>query len=112
MGIYKERIPCKDGVDVSCNFIEVSIDYDLGDISWATYETKARGYYLRVTPVVVTDRSVGFQAFTGVITLLNEVKRQSKKGEAEAIRIMEAGKKQELIEYVTNKHGIELIKEA
>ena len=62
--------------------------------------------------MVVTGISVGFEAFTGVRTLLNEVKRQSKKGEAEAIRIMEAGKKQELIEYVTSKHGIELIKEA
>ena len=112
MSIYKERIPCKDGVDVQCNFIEVRIDYDLGGVSWATYEPKARGYYLSVTPVVVSDISVSFEAFTGVRTLLNEVKRQSKKGEAEAIRIMNAGKKQELIEYVTNKHGIEIIKEA
>lgn len=105
--IYQERIPCNDGTDVRCNVLEVRIYYDLGGINYATYEPKKRGYYASVTPLVVSDCCTSFQGFTGVSMLLNEVSRQSKKGEQEAIKLMEQNK-QMLIDYVCNKHGITL----
>lgn len=105
MGIYEEKIPCTNGKDVECNFLKVRIYYDLGGISWATYEPKKRGYYLSVTPVVVNGCSVSFMGFTGVCKLLNEVGRQSKKGEEQAKKLMQE-QKQKLIDYVCNEHGI------
>jgi hypothetical protein len=105
--IYQERIPCNDGKDVKCNVLEVRIYYDLGGYNYGTGEPKPRGYYLSVTPLVVSEHCTSFQGFTGAYIPLNQVSRQSKKGEAEAIKLMEQNK-QQLIDYVCQKHGITL----
>ena len=107
MTVFSKRIPCNDGRDVSCNVLEVRVFYDLGGINYATYEPKPRGYYLSVTPLVVDKFSVSFQGFTGLHMLLNKVNRQSKKGEAEALRLMEQNEKM-LIDEVCKRHGITL----
>ena len=105
--IYRDRIPCNDGKDVRCNVLEVRIYYDLGGYNYATGEPKPRGYYLSVTPLVVSGYCTSYQGFTGAYMPLNQVSRQSKKGEQEAIKLMEQNK-QTLIDYVCNKHGITL----
>ena len=106
-GVFSKRIPCTNGVDVRCNVLEVRVFYDLGGISWATYEPKPRGYYLSVSPLCVSGNMVSYQGFSGTRMLLNEVKRQSKKGEEEALRLMKE-KEQMLIEHVCKEHGIKI----
>lgn len=105
MNIYKERISCTNGRDVACNVLEVSIYYDIGGYNYFTSTPKKRGYYLSVNPLVVTDNLVSYEGFSGTNVLLNEVKRQSKKGEEEALKLLPQFK-QKLIDYICNKHGI------
>ena len=105
--IFSKRIPCENGVDVKCNFLEVKVYYDLGGYNYFTSQPKRRGYYLSVSPLQVDDVFVSYQGFSGTCMLLNEVKRQSKKGEEEALRLMPEHE-QQLIDYVCNKHGIKL----
>ena len=107
MEIFKERIPCNCGRDVRCNFLEVTVSYDIGGYSYFTCQTKKRGYYLSVSPIEVWDHCVSYQAFSGTYMLLNEVKRQSKNGEKEALRLLPEHK-QRVIDYVCNEHGITL----
>ena len=105
MDIFKERIPCTSGVDVSCNVLEVTVYYDIGGYNYFTSTPKKRGYYLSVSPLSVSGNLVSYQGFSGTYMLLNEVKRQSKKGEADALKLLQENK-QKLIDYVCNKHGI------
>ena len=107
MDVWKERIPCKDGKDVKCNVLEVRVYYDIGGISYATYEPKKRGYYLSVSPLVVSGCCVSYQGFTGCYKFLKEVSRQSKKAADEAVKIAQEVK-QQVIDYVCTQHGIEL----
>lgn len=74
--------------------LKVHLYYSLGGYSYMTCETEARGYYLSVSPVEIKEIDNGivsetYQAYTGVKTLLLEVKRKSKKAERQAIRIAE-----------------------
>lgn len=105
--IWSEKLPCNNGRDVKCNVLKVYVYYDIGGYSWATGNPKKRGYYLSVSPLLETEHTVSYQGFSGVTYFLNEVKRQSKKGEAEAIKkALEV--KAEVIKYVCDKHGITL----
>lgn len=106
--VFKERIPCSNGTDVECNVLELKVVYDLGGYNMATYEPKPRGYYLHCSPLQVGGGWVKFQGFSGTYMLLNEVTRQSKKGEAEAMRLY-AENRQKVIDYVCGKHGIALL---
>jgi hypothetical protein len=108
MDIFKERIPCTNGEDVRCNTLEVKVYYDLGGYNYFTYQPKKRGYYVSVSPLEVNGNFVSYQGFSGTYMLLNEVKRQSKKGEEEALKLFDE-KKQIVIGYICNKHGIKLI---
>lgn len=105
--IWSEKLPCNNGRDVACNVLEVRVYYDIGGYSWATGNTKKRGYYLSVSPLMETEHTVCYQGFSGVSYFLNEVKRQSKKGEAEAIKKAQEVKA-EVIKYVCDEHGITL----
>lgn len=105
--VFSKRIPCSNGTDVRCNCLEVRIYYDLGGYNYGTGEPKKRGYYLSVSPLEVSERFVSYQGFTGTYMLLNEVSRQSKKGEAEALRLLKDNE-QTLIDYVCRKHGIKV----
>ena len=107
MDIFKERIPCTNGEDVRCNTLEVKVYYDLGGYNWFTSQPKKRGYYVSVSPLEVNGNFVSYQGFSGTYMLLNEVKRQSKKGEEEALKLFDE-KKQIVIGYICNKHGIKL----
>ena len=108
MDIFKERIPCTNGEDVRCNILEVKVYYDLGGYNYFTSQPKKRGYYVSVSPLEVNGNFVSYQGFSGTYMLLNEVKRQSKKGEVEALKLLDE-KKQIVIDYICNKHGIKLI---
>lgn len=105
MNIFKERIPCSNGKDVACNVLEVTVYYDIGGYNYFTSTPKKRGYYLSVSPLTVSGNMVSYQGFSGTYMLLNEVKRQSKKGEEEALKLLPQFK-QKLIDYICNKHGI------
>jgi hypothetical protein len=107
MDIFKERIPCTNGEDVRCNTLEVKVYYDLGGYNYFTSQPKKRGYYVSVSPLEVNGNFVSYQGFSGTYMLLNEVKRQSKKGEEEALKLFDE-KKQIIIGYICNKHGIKL----
>lgn len=105
--VFKERIPCTSGFDVSCNVLEVKVYYDLGGVSWATGDRNKRGYYLSVSPLQVSSNTVMYQGFSGMYYFLNEVARQSKKGEEIALKLAQESKKM-VIDAVCKKHGIEL----
>ncbi len=89
----------------------VELYYDLGGVSWATYQQKERGYYLRVVPVKKETRHgvqmESFVAFTGYSQLIKPVTRKSAKAEtaaetaaAEILDIM--------IARVCHKNGLEV----
>ena len=106
--VFKERIPCTSGIDVECNVLEVKVYYDLGGVSWATGKQNKRGYYLSVSPLQVGGGFVRYQGFSGMYYFLNEVARQSKKGEELALKLAKESKKM-VIDAVCLKHGIELL---
>jgi len=85
--------------------LDLRVYYSLGGINYATHKQEPRGYYGSVTPVTISDGIVSFTAFSGIKTLLLEVKRKSDKAEKEAIAIFET-KKYELIEQVKLKLNI------
>ena len=107
MDIFRKRIPCNNGRDVRCNVLEVKVVYDIGGYNYFTSTPKRRGYYLHVSPLEVGGNMVSYQGFSGTCMLLNEVKRQSKKGEAEALRLLPEFE-QKLVDYVCKEHGITL----
>ena len=95
------------------NRLRVRLYYDLGGINYFTYKNEPRGYYLSVTPEEVSDRGNGFicvstTMFSGIKALVKNVQRQSKKSAEEAIKLAEP-KIQQLVDYVCNKEGIEVL---
>lgn len=109
--VFKKRIPCTNGVDVACNVLEVKVYYDLGGYNYFTSSPKKRGYYISVSPLEVGGGFVRYQGFSGTYMLLNEVKRQSKKGEEEALRLLKEKEKM-VVDYICNQHGIKLLETA
>lgn len=88
---------------------EIKCYYNKGGMNYFTSKNETRGFYLSVCPVKVTRSdssvymSVEYVAFTGVKTLIMEVKRYSKSAEQEAIKIAES-KEREIIDYVVEKN--------
>ena len=85
--------------------IKIKVEYNLGDYR------RPRGYYVSVFPVEIQDftdnngkhyQMEKFIAYSGITKLLLEVKRKSKKAEAEALKIFE-DYEEILIEKVLNK---------
>lgn len=89
------------------NNLEIEVYYDIGGMNYFTGQPEQRGYYLRVTPVLMGEGWRTVTAFTGVCTLLKAVTRKSNKAYEEACELAE-GKEQELIEYVLRKNGLQL----
>jgi hypothetical protein len=55
--------------------IEVKLFYSEGGMNYATYKTEARGYYLSVTPVDLSDSYRKFAMFSGIKGLVEAVPR-------------------------------------
>lgn len=92
------------------NFLKVEVRYNLGGHSYVTYRNERRGYYLHVTPVTREDKGSyvmeSFTAFRGFKMLLKEVKRQSKKAEAEAVAMVDTNEVQEIIKNFMKNNNI------
>ena len=85
--------------------LKIKVEYNLGDYR------RPRGYYVSVFPIEIQDfvdsngnhyQMEKFYAYSGVTKLLKEVKRKSKKAEAEALEIFK-DYEEILIEKVLNK---------
>ena len=89
----------------------IELYYDLGGTSWATYQPKERGYYLRVVPVKKETRYgvqwESFVAFTGYSQLIKPVTRKSAKAEAVA-EAAAADILDIMISRVCQKNGLEV----
>jgi hypothetical protein len=74
------EIKVKEG---QCNLIEVELYYNIGGMNYFSGTSEPRGLYLSVTPVTVTSaggfKTRSYSAFSGVKTLVKELKRFSKK---------------------------------
>lgn len=86
------------------NFLEVSVDYDLGGYNWFNSTYNKRGYYLYVTPCHRSNGLVRTQLGKGLKYLLKEVQRQSKKAREEALA-MAAEKEAMVVEMVCARYG-------
>lgn len=70
--------------DSRWNQVTVEITYSLGGMNYFTGKNEKRGYYFSITPEKVERGFRSYTSFTGTKTCLVEVKRKSKKAEAEA----------------------------
>jgi hypothetical protein len=89
--------------------IKIRVYYDLGGYNLATYTPKKRGYYVSVIPVERTRKN-GYtmertDAFSGTIYFITEVKRQSKKAEADAHEKARQVEKT-LIQWICDKNSL------
>lgn len=87
--------------------LKVYMYYCLGGYNNFTSTEEKRGYYLSVCPVVRGNGFESYRVFSGVKKCIKEVKRQSKKAESEAEKLMEI-EKENLIAYVLNEQGLKL----
>jgi hypothetical protein len=108
----KKYIPVKE--TEYATHIKIELRYNLGGISWATYQPEKRGYYLHVTPVKRETRDgyalESFTAFTGYKQLVKEVTRKSVKAEA-AAEAAAADILDIMVERVCRKNDLELAQE-
>ena len=74
---HKEYIERNDLQDAT--HLEVSVTYNKGGANYFSGGTTPRGYYLSVTPVTKSERSVSFTMFSGFSHLLLETKRYTDK---------------------------------
>lgn len=107
--VYSKYIPAKGhGV----NNLKVDLYYSLGGMNYFTYKNEARGYYLSVTPVEVSEyhgcKCESTTLMTGVKKLVKEVSRQSKRAAEEATELAK-GLEEMLIDYVCRTEGVEVL---
>jgi len=71
--------------------LKIQVYYNLGGINYFTYKNEARGYYLSVSPVEVSQSNgctiESYTAFSGTKILLLETKRKSDKAYAQAVEL-------------------------
>ena len=85
----------KDGISV-----DVTVEYSKGETSYLSGNYDKRGYYLYVYPFELTSGGCrSFVLFEGRKMLLLEVKRQSPKGFAQAVKLAKE-RENELIDVV------------
>lgn len=94
--------PTEGGINTPNNYIKAEVYYDEGGYSYFTYRNTTRGYYMSAIDVV---RGNGFESITMFNSkarkmLIEEVSRQSKKREAEALEYFEAN----IEEFVKNTY--------
>lgn len=90
------------GINTRYNYIKAEVYYDEGGYSYFTYRNTTRGYYMSAVDV---GRGNGFESITmfndkARKMLIEEVSRQSKKREAEALEYFEAN----IEEFVKNTY--------
>lgn len=102
----KKYIPVKANNNGTTD-LRVELTYDLGGYDMFNYTSKARGYYLVVTPVTRDAHMESFTAFTGLRRCVKEVKRRSKSAELSAIKEAELVEKQ-MINHVLTTNKLEL----
>lgn len=109
--IFRKYIPAR-GHEV--NSLRVELYYSLGGMNYWTYKQDSRGYYLSVTPVERIQRNgyttEGYITGSGVKMLIKEVSRKSVKAAAEA-EVLAQSHIQELVDYICNEEGVEVINE-
>lgn len=104
--MLNEKLILKEN-DNKWNVLEVTTSYHLGGQNYFTGNNEKRGYYLHVQPMEIHGNCITVTGFSGIKYCLKEVKRKSAKAEAEADRIANQIKKS-YIDYILNKHGLEL----
>ena len=93
-------------------FIEVSIYYALGGMSYYTYKQEPRGFWLSVRAVKIEQQEGytvrSFTMFKGYKHFLKAVKRKSAKAMSEAVAIANApeGLKEVMINKVLEEEGL------
>lgn len=109
--VFCKYIPAKGH---KVNSLRVELYYSLGGMNYWTYKPDSRGYYLSVTPVESAQRNgyttESYTIGSGVKMLIKEVNRKSAKAAAEA-EVLAQPHIQELIDYICNKEGVEVINE-
>lgn len=95
--------------------LKIELYYSLGGFNAFTHRTEKRGYYLSVIPIETHTSNSGYTtvtitAFSGIKHCIKEVSRKSKKAEHEAEKLS-TGIINELIYYVCDKNGLEIIGE-
>lgn len=95
---YLERSDLK-----GATHLEVSVYYTKGEANYFSGGVTPRGYYLMVTPVTKTERSISFTVFTGYSRLLLETQRYTDKQFNHAIELAK-DHKESLIKAVVEKN--------
>jgi len=67
--------------------IDVTVYYDIGGVDFLEGETKLRGYYVSVTPVIRRDNMVSKRVFTGYKSFLLQTSRFSTKQFEQAVEL-------------------------
>ncbi len=111
---YVDIVPTKDE-----NAICLETGYSEGGHNWYNGDSERRGYYLYCTPIQIESRKTtdgrDYNTFTQVLgkgnkVLLKEVKRRSKKAEAEA-ELIASEKADWLLNEVLRRYGLKLAEE-
>jgi len=74
---YREHIE-RNGL-INATHLEVSVYYTKGGLNYFSGGMIARGYYISVTPVTISDETIRYTAFTGCSQLMLETQRYSDK---------------------------------
>lgn len=93
--------------------LKIELYYCIGGFNYFTYRAENRGYYLSVTPLEMHTSNRGYttEMYTtssSIKQCIKEVTRKSKKAEAEAEKLA-ADTINNLIDYVCNKNGLEIV---
>ena len=119
----EKLIPVKGGTEKKKPYIELTVNYTKGGMSFATYRQVKRGYYISATPVTIEDTEVpglivkGFMAFSGVKQLIEEAGRLNQKrvrelfDEAVADYEAKRGPAYALVQHILTTNGLELAEE-
>jgi hypothetical protein len=70
------------------DWLVAQLDYLLGGYNVWTYKEEKRGYYVYIRRITRSNGMYSYDLMSGRKILVKEVKRQSKKAEAEAEQIM------------------------
>jgi hypothetical protein len=98
MSLYKEYVD----TDRPNHKIKISLSFNKDSHSWATGQSKQKGYQVSCVPVEIGDRMESFGAFTGFNHIIYPVERQSKKRMEHAIQLVKDNK-ENLLDYFRNK---------
>lgn len=87
-----------------CTHIKIELYYSKGGMNHFTSRSEARGLYVSVQPVTISDRIISFSAFSGVKQHVKPMKAFSQK--ALDTFVPEPELIQKLINHVLNDQGL------